>query len=54
MFQKQRYKERDRSLARLGISYLLRLGISCVTTFKILGVVYDNFMTWESSRGQCV
>ena len=38
----QRHKERDCILNLLGKS------ISCQTTFKYLGVVFDNFMTWKA------
>ena len=44
LFTSQRHKERDRSL---GLN-LLGKSISNVTTFKYLGVVFDNFMSWKA------
>ena len=52
MFQKlsvyylhlKRHKERD---CNLNLN-LLGKSISCKTTFKYLGVVFDNFMTWKT------
>ena len=42
LFTSQRRKERDRNLnLKLGKS------ISYETTFKYLGLVFDNFMTWK-------
>ena len=41
LFTSQRHKERD---CKLNLN-LLRKSISCETTFKYLGVVFDNFMT---------
>ena len=40
----QRHKERD---CILNLN-LLGKSISCETTFKYLGVVFDNFMTWKA------
>jgi len=44
LFTSQRHKERDCILNR----NLLGKSISCETTFKYLGVVFDNFMTWKA------
>ena len=44
LFTSQRHKERD---CILNLN-LLGKSISCETTFKYLGVVFDNFMTWKA------
>ena len=44
LFTSQRHKERDCKLSLI----ILGRKISCVTTFKYLGVVFDNFMTWKA------
>ena len=44
LFTSQRHKERDCKLSLI----LLGREISWVTTFKYLGVVFDNFMTWKA------
>ena len=44
LFTSQRHKERD---CNLNLN-LLEKAISCETTFKYLGVVFDNFMTWKA------
>ena len=44
LFTSQRHKERD---CILNLN-LLGKSISCQTTFKYLGVVFDNFMTWKA------
>ena len=44
LFTSQRHKEPD---CKISLSLLGRKK-SCVTTFKYLGVVFDNFMTWKA------
>ena len=44
LFTSQRHKERD---CILNLN-LLRKSISCEITFKYLGVVFNNFMTWKA------
>ena len=44
LFTSQRHKERD---CILNLN-LLGKSISCETTFKYLGVAFDNFMTWKA------
>ena len=44
LFTSQRHKERD---CTLNLD-LLEKSISCETSFKQLGVVFDNFMTWKA------
>jgi len=44
LFTSQRHKERD---CNLNLN-LLGKTISCETTFKNLGVVFDEFMTWKA------
>ena len=44
LFTSQRHKERD-CILKLN---LLGKSISCETTFKYLGLVFDNFMTWKA------
>ena len=50
LFTSQRHKERD---CILNLN-LLGKSISCETTFKYLGVVFDNFLTWKAHAAMCV
>jgi len=51
LFTSQRHKERDCKLSLI----LIGREISCVTTFKYLGVVFYNLVyDLEGSRGLCV
>ena len=47
LFTSQRHEECD---CILNLK-LLGKSISCETTFKYLGVVFDNFMTWKAHAG---
>ena len=44
LFTSQRHKERD---CILNLNLLGKF-ISCETSFKYLGMVFDNFMTWKA------
>ena len=49
LFTCQRHKKRD---CHFSLN-LLGKAISCATTFKYLGVVFDNFMIWKA-HAECV